>query len=57
MSRMATGYELDGSPAPVYDWGWEGPAAQMYSTSDDLSKVCISLVPRLLRGKGEKSLV
>lgn len=41
MSRMATGYDLDGSPAPVYDWGWEGPAAQMYSTSDDLNKVCM----------------
>ena len=38
---MATGYLPDGSPAPLYNWGWESPAAQMYSTTDDLSKVCM----------------
>ena len=38
---MATGYLPDGSPAPLCNWGWESPAAQMYSTTDDLSKVCM----------------
>lgn len=38
---MAVGYELDGSVAPLYDLGWEGPAGQMYSTINDLNKVFI----------------
>lgn len=38
-SRMAVGYAPDGSVAPLYDLGWEGPAGQMFSTTDDLNKV------------------
>ena len=38
-SKMAVGYEPDGSVAPLYDLGWEAPAGQMYSTIDDLNKV------------------
>ena len=36
---MAVGYEPDGSVAPLYDLGWEAPAGQMYSTTNDLTKV------------------
>ena len=36
---MAVGYAPDGSVAPLYDLGWEGPAGQMFSTTDDLNKV------------------
>lgn len=45
MAKMATGYEPDGSVAPLYDLGWVGPAGQMYSTTTDLSTVrssCLS---------------
>ena len=38
-SHMAVGYNADGSVAPLYDLGWEGPAGQMFSTTDDLNKV------------------
>ena len=38
-SRMAVGYAPDGSVAPLYDRGWESPAGQMFSTTDDLNKV------------------
>ena len=38
-SRMAVGYNNDGSVAPLYDLGWAGPAGQMYSTVNDLMKV------------------
>lgn len=38
-SRMAVGYNADGSVAPLYDLGWLGPAGQMVSTTDDLNKV------------------
>ena len=38
-SRMAVGYEPDGTVAPLYDLGWEAPAGQMFSTTDDLDKV------------------
>ena len=38
---MAVGYEPDGSVAPLYDLGWEGPAGQMYSTINDLNKVLL----------------
>ena len=41
---MATGYNTDGSEAPLYDLGWAAPAGQMYSTVNDLMKVtCFSL--------------
>ena len=36
---MATGYNTDGSEAPLYDLGWAAPAGQMYSTVNDLMKV------------------
>ena len=36
---MAVGYYTNGNVAPLYDWGWIGPAAQMYSTITDLNKV------------------
>ena len=42
-SRMAVGYAPDGSVAPLYDLGWEAPAGQMFSTTDDLNKVCEQL--------------
>ena len=38
-SKMAVGYELDGSVAPLYDLGWESPAGQMFSTTADLNTV------------------
>jgi len=38
-ARMATGYNTDGSEAPLYDLGWAAPAGQMYSTVNDLLKV------------------
>ena len=40
---MAVGYAPDGSVAPLYDLGWEAPAGQMFSTTDDLNKVCEQL--------------
>ena len=40
-SRMATGYNSDGSEVPIYDLGWAAPAAQMYSTVNDLLKVAL----------------
>ena len=36
---MAVGYMLDGSVAPLTDFGWSAPAGQMYSTINDLNKV------------------
>lgn len=42
LQQLATGYMSDGSPEPVYDVGWWGPAGQMYSTLQDLNKVCFS---------------
>lgn len=39
MSRMAVGYEPDGSIAPLYDLGWLAPTGQMYSTTADLNTV------------------
>ena len=36
---MATGYNADGSVAPLTDLGWIAPAGQMYSTTNDLNKV------------------
>ena len=41
-SKMAVGYEPDGSVAPLYDFGWKGPGDQMYSTINDLNKVLIT---------------
>ena len=37
ISQLATGYDVNGSPVPLYDLGWVGPAGQMYSTTDDLN--------------------
>jgi CubicO group peptidase (beta-lactamase class C family) len=37
MSKMAVGYEPDGSVAPLYDLGWLSPAGQMFSTTADLN--------------------
>ena len=39
-SRMATGYDVQGNEESAYDLGWAGPAGQMYSTLNDLVKVC-----------------
>ena len=41
ISKMAVGYEPDGSVAPLYDLGWVGPAGQMFSTTTDLKTVSI----------------
>ena len=38
-SRMAVGYNPDGSVAALTNLGWEGPAGQMYSSVNDLNKV------------------
>lgn len=48
LERLATGYATDGSPEPVYDVGWWGPAGQMYSTLQDLNKVCFSHAASIL---------
>ena len=40
MYKMATGYGSDGHKVPIFDLGWEAPAGQMYSTINDLLKVC-----------------
>ncbi|XP_065903484.1 putative beta-lactamase-like 1 isoform X2 [Dysidea avara] len=37
-SRMATGYNTDGSEDPLLNLGWAAPAGQMYSTINDLMK-------------------
>ncbi len=39
---MAVGYNPDGSVAALTDLGWEAPAGQMFSTTDDLNKVARS---------------
>ena len=39
LERLAVGYLPNGDPEPVYDIGWWAPAAQMYSTLQDLNKV------------------
>jgi len=39
-SRMATGYNPDGSEDQLFNLGWAAPAGQMYSTVNDLMKVC-----------------
>lgn len=36
---MAVGYGPNGDPSPLYNWGYISPAAQMYSTINDLNKV------------------
>ena len=38
---MATGYLAGGVVAPLINLGWNSPAGQMYSTVNDLFKVCI----------------
>lgn len=40
-ARMAVGYNVDGSVAPLSDLGWIGPAGQMYSTLNDLNKFTV----------------
>ena len=40
VSKMATGYIGGGEKAPLIDLGWNAPAGQMYSTINDLLKVC-----------------
>jgi len=37
---MATGYSPDGSEDQLFNLGWAAPAGQMYSTMNDLIKVC-----------------
>ncbi|KAL3900934.1 MAG: hypothetical protein SGARI_006151, partial [Bacillariaceae sp.] len=37
--KAATGYNLDGSVAGYVDLGWIGPAGQMFSSVNDLSKL------------------
>jgi len=40
-SRMATGYNPDGSEDDqLLNLGWAAPSGQMYSTMNDLIKVC-----------------
>ncbi len=40
---MATGYNLDGSAAPLLDIGWISPAGQMFSSAKDLDRVSVHL--------------
>ena len=40
---MATGYNVDGSAAPLIDLGWVSPAGQMFSSARDLDIVCLHL--------------
>lgn len=61
---MAVGYYGNGNKAPLFDWGWVGPAAQMYSTITDLNKaspVRSIYKPRIIiiiiRGLSELDLV
>ena len=37
---MAVGYDADGNKASLIDFGWDAPSGQMYSTINDLLKVC-----------------
>ena len=37
---MATGYDGQGNEESAFDLGWIGPAGSMYSTLNDLMKVC-----------------
>ena len=43
-SRMATGYDGQGNEESAFDLGWVGPAGQMYSTLNDLMKVCTCML-------------
>ena len=36
---MATGYNVDGSAAPLLDLGWISPTGQMFSSARDLDIV------------------
>ena len=36
---MATGYNIDGSAAPLLDLGWISPTGQMFSSARDLDIV------------------
>ena len=38
---MATGYNVDGSAAPLIDLGWISPAGQMFSSTRDLDIVSL----------------
>ena len=38
---MATGYNVDGSAAPLIDLGWISPAGQMFSSARDLGMVSL----------------
>ena len=40
ISEMAVGYLVNGEVAPLTDLGWNRPCGQMYSTVEDLDKVC-----------------
>ena len=42
--RMATGYDVQGNEESAFNSGWAGPAGQMYSTLNDLMKVCTYMV-------------
>ena len=42
--RMATGYDVQGNEESAFNLGWAGPAGQMYSTLNDLMKVCTYMV-------------
>ena len=41
--QMATGYNIDGSAAPLLDLGWISPAGQMFSSAKDLDIVNLHL--------------
>eukprot|EP01116_Phalansterium_solitarium_P014939 TRINITY_DN3286_c0_g1_i1.p1 TRINITY_DN3286_c0_g1~~TRINITY_DN3286_c0_g1_i1.p1 ORF type:complete len:502 (-),score=146.34 TRINITY_DN3286_c0_g1_i1:116-1621(-) len=43
ISRMAVGYNPDGSVAELIDLGWERPAGQMYSSGADLAGLVMAL--------------
>ena len=43
-SRMAVGYLQSGAVAPLIDFGWVGPAGQMYSTMNDLNTVSMTII-------------
>ena len=39
--QMATGYNVDGSVAPLLDFGWSSPTGQMFSSARDLDTVSL----------------
>lgn len=44
IQKMATGYNPDGTVAPLYDLGWNAPCGQMYSSGADLAAFMITFL-------------